>query len=151
MDSGKLFEKQFKQSCKCAGFWTQRITDNTYRTKYGVRSKSTPADFIIATNEQVWLVECKAVKGKSLPFNRLEEHQIKSLTEFDKGFRRGVIAINMYGDRRKFNKLFLLDIVSYTNYIETCDRKSLPLAWLEENAVVAEREAQIWKIPIQKI
>lgn len=148
-DSGKRLEREFKKGCKDAGFWVERIRDNTYYSKTRIRSQKTPADFNITTPYQSWLVECKAVKGKSLPFKRVADHQRTALTNFNNigGIAKGVVVINMYGERRKFNRLFMLTIDKFEEYSMICNRKSIPLCWLEENALELKKEKSIWILP----
>lgn len=155
--SGTVFQKQFRDSCRAAGHFVHRIKDNVYATSRGMRSEKSPADFIVIGENpsHSYLVECKAVAGKSIPLDRLEKHQLDSLIEFDaiSENTHGVVAVNMYdgNDCRGYNRLFLVPIAEWVQFAERNDRKSIPLSYLEESGSVVEcerKKGSIWEAKI---
>lgn len=133
MSAGKRFEGQVLRSLRhhLPQSWSHRNTDAM--TGNGRISVQSPPDIITVDSKCNLLIECKAVKGTSLPFNRLADHQKEHLIAFDdtRHDSFGVVAILHYnglrGKERKYD-CYLLPIQEWCSLERALDRKSLPLA-----------------------
>ena len=97
MSVGKRFEYDLRAGLRLMypnGF-VERITDRMVRGSVSVQS---PPDLIAIAAKRALLIECKVVKGKSLPFNRLSDHQLEYLQRFDSisSKHQGAIAVMFY-------------------------------------------------------
>lgn len=142
---GKVFETELRFSLEHVGMLVERIPDAVYWTGNRIASRQTPSDFHAyksATNLECFMIEAKAVSGKSLPFNRLEEHQGKALRDFDNFHKNahGYIAVNFYDGHniRKFNRCFMIPIDVWDEYESSNERKSLPLKSCEDDQRIIE-------------
>lgn len=72
-------------------------------------------------------IECKATKGKSLPWKNIAEHQLDDLVEFSSMHPSHIalFAINYYDE--KLCECVLIEARKLKEYKETHDRKSLHL------------------------
>lgn len=117
MSRGKAFEADFKRSLDARGAYVHRINDAVSWNGRKMVGAKTPADFIVwwpnAEHTESVMAECKAINGKSLPFDRLQPHQLEALKVFD-GFAQdthGVVAINFYdSSNRSFNHCFVVPV-----------------------------------------
>jgi hypothetical protein len=96
-------------------------------------SAPSPPDLIVVAETFNMLVECKAVKGTSIPFNRLAEHQEEHLRAFNdtRHDSYGAIAILRYNGLRGGSRIFhswLIPIDEWVSLRSSVNRKSLPLA-----------------------
>ena len=75
--------------------------------------------------------EAKETKSKtSFPLSNIHPHQIKHMQNVKRHGGISFIIISF----KTIGKLFLIDIDEVTNFINTNERKSLPLSFLETNA-----------------
>lgn len=72
--------------------------------------------------------EAKETKLEYFPLSNIHKHQIKHLEKIDKHGGIGFILVNFV----KLNKVFLLPIKPFLNFMETESRKSIPLSYFEE-------------------
>jgi len=129
-NTGKNFEKKFTNSCKAKDFMIIRLRDNTYfrRLPSGAivtNSSKTPADFIVFTDCEAWLVECKYSSGKAFPYKRLAPHQEAALVKASSLSSRGLLALGFE------KRCFLVPIEHLIAYRESNERKSFPIAECE--------------------
>lgn len=131
---GKSFEKELKESVGLAGGYVSRIPDKVYWNGHRMASEQTPSDFLMYVPKDRLhglMVEAKAVGGKSLPFDRLQPHQLAALEEFDSFHEdmHGYVAVDFY-DRanvRKFNECYMVPVAVWSEYAASGERKSLSL------------------------
>lgn len=145
-DNGKIFERELFASLQKSGFRVSRITDKTFWAGNRMMSSESEADFWVfgaAERLSVALVEAKSVSAKSLPLDRLQEHQESALVGYDSyhGDCHGFVAVNFYdkNDKRGFNTAFLIPIKTWMGFkrkMEALGRKSIPLAAFEEEPSV---------------
>lgn len=136
MSRGKAFESELKKSLEAAGCLAHRIKDSVIWNGRVMVGQETPADLYCFSNVSgtlsVSLIECKAVNGKSIPFDRVEQHQLDSLLAFESYDENchGFVAVNFYDKEnvRKFNVAYMINIRVWQEYAEHSDRKSLPLS-----------------------
>lgn len=145
-DNGKVFERELLASFKRSGFRAHRISDKMFWSGNRPMSSESEADFWVfgaAESLSAALVEAKAVSARSLPLDRLQEHQRAALVDFD-GFHEdahGFVAVNFYDkdDKRSFNTAFLVPIGTWVRFEETTaalGRKSIPYAAFDDEPSV---------------
>ena len=124
-DEGKLFETDFKKSIGSHVF-IQRLKDDTA----GFKGVANICDYILYQYPNIYLLELKSLKGKSLPFSRIRDAQLKGLAKSDE--IRGVIGgfiINF----RDYEETYFISVVDMLHYIENSSRKSISLDYCREN------------------
>lgn len=81
MNKGKIFESDFQKSVPYHWF-IYRLKDsavNWNRTDLTQHTPSNSCDFFLFTGSTLYGVECKSFKGKSMPFSKIKEKQLKDL------------------------------------------------------------------------
>lgn len=108
--------------------YVERNTDRVYGNGL---SQPSPPDFIALDGHTSFLVECKAVKGQSLPLNRLSEHQATYLHKFARmDHSYGYIAVLFYNGGRgksQIKRSFLIPAGYWASYASKYSRKSIAL------------------------
>lgn len=74
-DYGKKFEQQFKKDWlrSFPDTFIYRLPDQQSNYKGGSRN---PCDFICYNRYRLYLIECKAHKGNTIPFSNLRQHDL---------------------------------------------------------------------------
>ena len=127
--SGKQFEKDFVRS----------MPNNVYCYRFkdgggwgnGTNTRFTPSnicDFLVY-NGKLYFFELKKSNGKSIPFNNIKQSQIN-----------GLLDASEYGIESKFaiflnEEFYILDIKDFIEFKNNTDRKSIPIAYLEEYGI----------------
>ena len=83
---GKKFEAEIRKACDVPGVYCLRLID-PQAGYYGVKN---PCDFIVYKYPLIYLIECKSVHSKSLPFHNITQYQRSSM--YHASFINGVIA-----------------------------------------------------------
>lgn len=84
-------------------------------------------------DKQLFLLELKSTKGKSIPFGNFRDKQIVDLIEASQfGIDAGVLI-----EFSDIKEVYYLDIATLHDYIATADRKSVPLAFMQDKGVKA--------------
>lgn len=146
MSRGKAFESELKKSLEKAGCLAHRIKDSVIWNGKAMVGQETPADLYCFSNVSgrlsASLIECKAVNGKSIPFDRVKQHQLESLVAFESydANCHGFVAINFYDkdNVRKFNVAYMVNVSTWREYERGSDRKSLPLSDCESDPRIIE-------------
>ena len=129
---GKCFEEEIKASIP-PDFYTERYKDDTAGF-YGV---SNPADYRLYKYPYTFLLELKTHKGKSIPLDRLRSNQIQGMTKAvqHKGIYGGFI-INF----RELEETYYIAVMDIVAFINSKERKSIPVEWCRENGVRIEQK-----------
>ena len=150
MNEGKRFEEDFQNSIPEDIFY-YRLRD-AGGWKRGKDTRFTPSnicDLIIYKEPNLFLLELKSTKGKSLPFSRVRDNQIKGLLNANthRGLKTGLVL-----NFRELSKTYYLDIQKAKEYKEMGLRKSFPVDWISENGILIEQEKKItrYKYNIEK-
>lgn len=137
MSRGKNFEADFKRSLEDRGAYVHRINDAVSWNGRKMVGAKTPADFIVwwprkGSTDSI-MVECKAVSGTRIPFDRVQSHQAEALTAFD-GYAsdtHGVVAVNFYDpSNRSFNHCFIIPIGAWM-HLKDADGHAKSLSYKE--------------------
>lgn len=129
---GKVFEEEIKKSFP-QDFYIERYKDDTAGF-YGV---SNPADYRLYKYPYTFLLELKTHKGKSLPIDKIRPNQIQ-------GMARAVLPKGIYGgfiiNFRELEETYYITVQDMIRYINSTERKSIPVEWCRENGVRIEQE-----------
>ena len=129
---GKIFEEEIKKSFP-EDFYIERYKDDTAGF-YGV---SNPADYRLYKYPYTFLLELKTHKGKSLPIDKIRPNQIQ-------GMARAVLNRGIYGgfiiNFRELEETYYITVQDMIRYINSTERKSIPVEWCRENGVKIEQE-----------
>lgn len=156
VNAGKRFEEKMRKSLEVKGY-VQRIQDKVFMSQDGFPlSRQSEGDFWHFTDTgHGFLIECKATKLKSFPFNKLRHEQERELLRFNDvadNFH-GVVAINFYADDlRERNRCFVFAIEDYMAYKETCGRASMPLSVAEGLGIECQRiKGGLWDVRLEAL
>jgi penicillin-binding protein-related factor A (putative recombinase) len=132
MNSGKIFEEDFKTSIPKNIYWF-RIRDPAQsfnpNVQTGLRfSLPNPYDLILFDGDTLFLLELKSTKGTSFSFTGksqlIKEHQIKELTKAIE--YKSIIAGFVFNFRKLHeNKTYFLHIGDFNNFVDSTDKKSI--------------------------
>lgn len=130
---GKAFEAALVKGFRSSDALAFRNTDAVFGNGR-MSVKSLPDMWVFRSTGEAFLVEAKAVKNKAIAFNRLADHQLASLTDFD-GFAtnfHGGIAVLFYdGIRNGLKRAFYITVHAWKVAMEHSERKSLPMSAAE--------------------
>jgi recombination protein U len=134
MNSGKIFEKNFKASIPQDVFY-YRLRDST-ASFYGggdgsnIRfQQSNMCDCILFGNQTLFLCELKSHKGKSIPFNCIRKNQIEQLTAAAK-FPFIIPALVIFFP--DVERCFSVHINDWNNLVDASKKKSANIAEIEQ-------------------
>lgn len=143
MNPGKRFERKFRESLSLMPGYHLRIVDGGDRLK-----ERMPGDFwYFPASGGALLIECKAVRGRSLPLSRVT--QIDELVRFDRNSPtcKALVAVNFYGeDVRRDNRCLLMPAPVFAA-LSGGRRRSMPLKAFEALGVEAPRvSGNVWDL-----
>ena len=124
---GKKFETEIRNACeKMHGVYCLRLID-PQAGYYGVKN---PCDFIVYKYPLVYLIECKSVHAKSLPFHNISAYQWSSLlnASYIKGVVAGIMCWFVDDDSTMFLPIQYLANVKQT-------KRSVSLEEAEKNSL----------------
>ncbi len=137
MKSGKRFENNFKKSVPSNIFY-YRFKDGTASWDKGSLTRfqqKNICDCELFDGSRLYLFELKSIKGKSIPFNNIRENQLKELSEAQK-FKNIIAGIVI--EFNELDRAFFIDIKNVIEFMNTSDRKSIPLDYLEIEGIEIE-------------
>lgn len=141
-NQGKRFEYNFKKSVPPRMF-CYRFKDGTANFT-GTKNENVRfqahniCDYLVFNGQKLFLIELKAHKGKSLPINCIRPTQIEELTKASsyEDVYCGILIYFLDVDR-----VFWLDIEMVNYFIlSDTERKSIPIAYCEQNGIEVEIE-----------
>lgn len=129
---GKVFEEEIKASIP-PDFYTERYKDDTA----GFKGVANPADYRLYKYPYTFLLELKTHKGKSLPIDKIKENQIQGMYKAvqHKGIYAGFL-INF----RELEETYYITVQDAVDFINSKERKSIPVEWCRENGVKIEQQ-----------
>lgn len=96
-----------------------------------------PCDFILYKIPNIYLLELKSHKGKSIPFGALQLYQIESLHRYSQV--DGVVAGFVF-NYRDMNETYFVDAVTVYQFYHVGERKSFSVEWTKENGILIPQE-----------
>lgn len=137
-NNGKIFEEEIKKSIPSYCFY-YRFKDGTGNFT-GLKNENVRfqakniCDCMVMGREFLYLLELKNTEVPSLPFANIRGNQLDGLTNINH-FRIKCYFVVCF---RKKERCFFAAADKVKEFIENTDRKSIPLAWFEENAIEVE-------------
>ncbi len=132
---GKLFEEDFKKSVP-EDCWIYRFKDGTANFG-GTKNENVRfqahniCDFQVMTNDYLVLLELKSHAGASVPFNCIRSNQIEEMFNIQHPKIKPYFIFNF----RDYEKTYAIEAKTLKLYINTANRKSIPLAWCKANVI----------------
>lgn len=135
MNSGKVFEQEIKKSVPKDVFY-YRLRDGTAsfgdRSNPNIRFQASNAADCMVFHKRLFLLELKTHTGKSLPLTAIRENQVKELS---KASRFEGVTAGLLINFRDVGRTFFVNIVDIENFIKYEPRKSIPIAWCEQEGL----------------
>lgn len=134
MKSGKRLEDNFKKSIPDNIFY-YRFKDGTSAWDGGnARFQAKNICDYLLFKKQLYLIELKSHKGKSIPFSCIRDNQEKELLDA----RTYNIECGLIIELSDIGRVFYLDIIDYHWFKQKTSKKSIPLSLLEEKGIEIE-------------
>ena len=133
MNEGKSFESDFIKSVP-AEWFKYRLNDSGGAWQGGDNARFTPSnicDFIVY-NGNLWLLELKSHKGKSLPLSCIRPKQLEGLVNASTKSVKAGFVINFRDTEETY--YVAAEAIDYFVKMET--RKSIPLDWVKQFGVL---------------
>lgn len=129
MNNGKRFENNFKESVP-TGVFFYRFRDGTSAWSDSDLTRfqsSNICDCMLFDRNNLFLLELKNHKGKSIPFTCIRKNQIDDLVKAQKyGVKAGFIF-----NFQDIEETYYLDAYTVNDYMQESERKSFPYSWCE--------------------
>lgn len=134
-NKGKIFEEDFKKSVPFEYFF-YRFKDGTGnfngQKNDNVRFQAkNMCDCEVMAEDHLFLLELKSHLGNSVGFNCIRKNQIEEMSKVDHKKIRAYFIFNF----RDKEKTYAVDAKQLKNFMETTERKSIPISWCEENGI----------------
>ena len=137
MNAGKRMEQNWRKSCLRVPKLYYKLMNDGTATFYGGQNqnnvrfqKENPYDCFMYLEPCLYLIELKSHKGSSLPINAIRGVQLDHLSSV-MGVP-GIVAgfVVHFVDKEE---CWFAEGWRVKQYVVTTDRKSIPLAWFQEN------------------
>lgn len=144
-NNGKIFEEEIKKSIP-EGCFYYRFKDGTGNFA-GLKNENVRfqakniCDCMVMAKEFLYLLELKNTEVSSLPFANIKGNQLEGLSNINHSKIKTYFVVCF----RKKERCFFAEAKNVKEFIETTDRKSIPLSWFEENA----REIEMTKVRVK--
>lgn len=144
VNKGKLFEQNMRKSLpKSDKIFYYRLKDSAssyYGGNANLRfSQNNIADaflfYVGEYNTMLFILEYKNHKGKSLPLSCIKKNQIDGMIEANKKECVIPMLVVFFED---LEKCYSLDIEELEKFINTNERKSIPLEYFQEHGIEIE-------------
>lgn len=144
MNKGKVFEQNIKRSIpnnnKVFYYRLKDSASSYYGGNENLRfSQNNIADaflfYVGYYRTQLYILEYKNHKGKSLPLSCIKKNQLDGMIEANKNQNVVPMLIVFFED---IEKCYSLDIEEVKRFINENDRKSIPLEYFETNGTEIE-------------
>lgn len=129
---GKCFEDEIKASIP-PEFYIERYKDDTAGF-YGVTN---PADFRLYKYPNLFLLELKTHKGKSIPLDKIRPNQIQGMY---KAYQHEGIYAGFLLNYRDLEETYYVSVEDMVEFINTTERKSIPVEWCRSYGDKIEQE-----------
>jgi recombination protein U len=132
-NSGKRFEEDIKKSVP-SWCWIYRLRDSAGTWQGGENTRFTPSnicDFIVMGKENLYLLELKTHTGASLPISCIRKNQIIEMAKIEKQNVKAYFLINF----RDIQQTYVIEAKTMKGFIDTTDRKSIPIKWCIDNGI----------------
>lgn len=142
MNEGKKFEEDFKRSVP-PDFFYYRFRDNAASFSGGDSTRFTShniCDCEIMAKDKLYLLELKSHKGSSIPINCIRKNQVEGLVDaaqYDNVYSMFIINF------RDKQRTFVISAILINEFIESTDKKSIPVSFFEQYGMEIRTEKKI--------
>ena len=131
---GKVFEEEIKSSVPERHFY-YRLRDNATAWSGGTSNTrfttNNICDAFVMTDNYLFLLELKNTMQASLSINNIKPNQLQGLSSVEHSKIKPYFIVCF----RAKERAFAVNAKDLKEYIDTTDRKSVPLNWFEEYGV----------------
>lgn len=125
---GKVFEEEFRDSVP-SDYYCYRLKD--IPKEY---SKATnPCDYFLFREPNLFMIELKTHRGKSLPKSAIRESQIRGMITAH--YRPGIYA-GFLVNFRDLEETYWISVDEVKRFFDRAERKSIPVSWIKEYGVL---------------
>lgn len=129
---GKCFEEEVKASIP-PDFYIERYKDDTA----GFKGVANPADFRLYKYPNLFLLELKTHKGKSIPLDKIRPNQIQGMY---KAYQHEGIYAGFLLNYRDLAETYYVSVEDLVEFINSTERKSIPVEWCREIGLRIEQK-----------
>lgn len=153
LNEGKKFEQDIQKSVKNDDeTYIYRFRDSSGAWGNGDKTRFTPsniADFLLVKSDKVLFLELKSIKEKRLPLSNIRISQLNGLSEIRHRNIKAYFIVNF----RSEEKTYAITPKQILDFLEDQERKSIPLNWFEENAILIKQVKKKirWKYDLEAI
>lgn len=138
VNSGKMFEKDFENSCP-KGVFIERVRDLLY-----MRGSSSDKDYIVYKYPKLFLFELKSHKGKSIPIKEVYKNgklksygviSVKQLEGLNQYRGREDIKAGFIFNFREYYSTYFISVDKVYDFVKNGERASIPIEWCDTYGV----------------
>lgn len=139
-NKGKMFEEDFKKSVP-EWAWCYRFKDGTANFN-GSKNENVRfqahniCDFQVMAYRTLFLFELKSHEGASIPFSCIRANQLEEMSAIYHPDIKAYFVFNF----RDIQNTYAVLAADVKEFIETTDRKSIPIKWCIENGIEIKSE-----------
>lgn len=139
-NSGKRFEEDIKKSVP-KWCWVYRFKDGTANFS-GTKNENVRfqahniCDFMVMAKDKLYLLELKTHAGVSIPFSCIRKNQIEDMSKIEHENIEAYFILNF----RDIEKTYAVKAKDLKKFIDTSNRRSIPIKWCIENSLEIESE-----------
>lgn len=134
INMGKVFENDLKKSVPESIFYLRLKDSGGFGKSEATRFSSfNIADCLIFDGENLFVLELKSHKGRSLPLSCIRSKQLEGL--IDAGNFLNIVS-GIIVNFRDVEQTYFLEALDLKTFIATSDRKSIPIDYFREYGVV---------------
>ena len=132
MNSGKVFERDFKESCKRQNIFTMRINDTYYTAKQYDPKAFVPeqvCDYILHYNGTLFMTELKSSDKKYMTIERdkagmIKKHQYEQMSRNENTNEHGLLVLQFLRDTDD-EITYAMKITDFMQFLNESDKSSI--------------------------
>ena len=132
MNSGKIFEHDFKESCKRQEIFALRINDTYYTTKQYDPKAFIPqqvCDYILHYNGTLFMTELKTTEKKYMTIEReknrmIKKHQYDQMARNENANEHGLFILQFLRDTED-EMTYAMKITDFMNFLNNTNKCSI--------------------------
>lgn len=132
MNIGKIFEHDFKESCKKQGIFCFRINDTFYTAKQYDSKAFVPqqtCDYILHCNGLLYMTELKTTTEKYMTIERdkagmIKKHQYQQMFNYEAENEHGLFILQFCRDSEA-EMTYALKITDFMNFLDNTNKCSI--------------------------
>lgn len=147
INQGKVFERDFKESCKKQNIFIMRINDTYYTAKqYDTKAfvPSQVCDYILHYNGTLFMTELKSSEKKYMTIERdkagmIKKHQYEQMSRNENTNEHGLFVLQFLRDTDD-EITYAMNITDFMNFLDESDKSSINmLDVVQHGGIVVEQ------------